>query len=493
VLTALLILALGGQVAAAQPSAALSMSDADIERVQHWVVAIAGHDPGAVDAAVATVQSWSSDDLRMLWINANVLLSLMRELQSQSWSFSVSGLPIKTSKSRTFNIQRENQRKPTEIRYNAVQMRRMEVLACAAIGDDECMDRRTLPQNERQPASAMSSAQRRRLRPAALLPLYDAATAVHDSGDVNFLVHRGAMLHADVAMGDPPPLAPSTKRGLPAPQQLHMQLFDGRETDRGEVAIHWVLGRLLLDAVTLADEKKPAPGRDPIVRDWYRATVAWMHQQANFDTVHVQHAADLFSDDADILFLAGCMHETLASPGIASAAAVAVAPAGFTFDIERPRAELERAENDLRRALHARPAMTEARLHLGQVLVALRRFDDAAQQLRAVAPDDELLQYYHALFLGSAEEGVGRYEAAFDAYSRAGALQPDAQAPPLALIQLEWRRGDRAAIARALQRIAELPQDTSTERDPWWTYYTSPARDADQLLGALREILKSGQ
>src|SRR5215831_16453621 len=115
------------------------------------------------------------------------------------------------------------------------------------------MDRRTIPQNGRQPSSQMPLAQRRRLRPAALLPLYDAAAAVHDSGDDNFFLHRGAMLHADIAMGDPPPLAPSTKTGSPAPQQMHMQLFDGRETEQGEVAIHWILARLLLDAVTRPD------------------------------------------------------------------------------------------------------------------------------------------------------------------------------------------------------------------------------------------------
>jgi hypothetical protein len=494
VLIALLILALGGDLGAAQAPSVLAMSDGDIDRVEHWVEAVADHQPGAPDSAVTTVQGWSSDDLRMLWINANVLLSLMSELQakSQSWSVSIPGL-TKSSKTRTFTVQSENQKKPTEIRYNQLQLRRMEVFACAAVGDDLCMDLRVLSRDARQLAQ-MPPAQRRKERPKALLPLYDAAATVHDSGDDNFLLHHGAMLHADIATGDPPALAPSKKPGLPAPQQMHLQLFDGRETDRGEVAIHWVIGRFLLDAVTVVDDKKPvqAPNRDPIVRDWYHATAAWMQQRQNFDTVHVHHAVDLFQDDADILFLAGCLHETLASSSMSAAAAVAVAPVGFTFDIASARTELSRAETFFKRAVQARPAMLEARLHLGQVLLAQRQFDAAAQQLRSGAPDDEVLQYYHALFLGSAEEELGRYDAASAAYTRAAALQDIAQAPRLALIHLAWRRGNRSDAVRALQQLSDLPDDDSVERDPWWTYYTSSARNADQLLDGLRRRVGGG-
>jgi hypothetical protein len=500
-LTALVTFALGGLVAAAQQTparptsaqpAVLTMSDADIDRVEHWIEGIVEHQPGAPDSTVTTVEAWSSDDLRTLWINATVLLALMGETrtQSQGWSFNIAGL-TKSSKTRTFTVQGENQRKATEVRYNPVQLRRMEVFACAAAGDDLCMDLRTLGRDAQQ-LTRMPAAQRRKLRPAALQPLYDAAAIVHNSGDDNFLLHHGAMLHADVATGDPPALAPSKKPNLPAPQQMHLQLFDGRETSQGEVAIHWIIGRLLLDAVTVVEEKKrvQAPSRDPIVRDWYHASAAWMQQRENFDTAHVHHAVELFPDDPDILFLAGCLHETLASSSMSAAAAVAVAPAGFTFDIASARTELSRSEAFFRRALQARPAMLEARLHLGQVLLAQRQFDTAAQQLRTGAPDDEVLRYYHSLFLGSAEEELGRYDAASDAYSRAAALQEIAQAPRLALVHLAWRRGNRSDAIRALQQLSDLPQDDSVERDPWWTYYTSSARNAGQLMDDLRQRLR---
>ena len=449
----------------------LTMSAGDIERVKLWIEAMVDHRPGETDASLETVRLWSNDDLRTLWINASVLLARMHEEQGKSFSFSIAGVHIGNSKTNVYTV--ESDGKTREIHYTADQSRQMRSLACAIAGNVHCVGVPT-------PGP----------RAAELQELLRIADRVHESGDQNFVLRRGAMLHADIATGALMPAPATASAAFPAPRQMRLQMFDGLETDRHEVAIHWILGRLLLDAVTPAGKKSPAAGADGFVREWYRATAAWMQKGEDFDTVHVARAVTLFPNDPDLLFLAGCEHEAFASPAIAAAVAVAVPPKDFGFDIGSPRAELDFAEAYFRRALKSQPSMMEARLHLGHVLLEQRRFNDAALMLRDAAQDDGARQYYRWLFLGTAEEGIARYDAAAQAYRRASALQPGTQAPLMASSELAWRRHDIAAVSRELQRLAALSPDPLTRSDPWWTYHTSAGHDADQLLDAVRDRLR---
>ena len=73
------------------------------------------------------------------------------------------------------------------------------------------------------------------------------------------------------------------------------------------------------------------------------------------------------------------------------------------------------------------------------------------------------------------------------AYEEASARFPDAQSPLLALSQLARRRGDRAGALAAIARVFALPSPAERERtDPWWTYNTAQARNADDLLEGVR-------
>src|SRR5207247_8011220 len=101
-------------------------------------------------------------------------------------------------------------------------------------------------------------------------------------------------------------------------------------------------------------------------------------------------------------------------------------------------------------------------------------------------PDDPL-RYYGELFLGAEEEALGHFDAARDGFERAAALFPSAQSPLIALSELAKRRGDRAGALAAIDRLFKLPPAGHDERDdPWWSYHTAQARNADQLLDALR-------
>src|SRR6266849_9887982 len=136
-------------------------------------------------------------------------------------------------------------------------MRRLAVLACTAAGvvvELQCM--------------AMSAGGQ---LDAELLRLSTLARAAKLQGDDNYIERRGALLHGDVAMLAPPaPVEPLSALPSAGPQRLRMQISAGREVDLGQAAVHWEIARMVLDYV------KPAPGRDEMVRQGYRATAAGM-------------------------------------------------------------------------------------------------------------------------------------------------------------------------------------------------------------------------
>ena len=245
---------------------------------------------------------------------------------------------------------------------------------------------------------------------------------------------------------------------------------------------------MLLEYVQPEGAGRPAPGRDDMVRQWYRATAAWMQSREDHDTQHLDRARLMFPDDPDILFLSGCQRETYAAPHIQSAMRSAVFPSGMTSDVGSDRVELRLAEAFFRRALAANP-LPEAHLRLGRVLSLLERHADARVMLKqAIAgTGDPLLLYYGELFLGRAEEALANPDAARTSYMRAAELYPRAQSPRLALSQLARRSGDRAGALSAIAPVFSMPADEATRDDPWWSYHVAQGRNAGDLLDALRK------
>ena len=430
--------------------------EARLVRLEQWLKAVMRHEPGTTDAAAERVSAWSNSELRALWIDTNVVVQLIRN-----------------PKAAKFTLRAEGQRTPQEIRYTSVQFQRIRALACVAAGtltDARCLEvhgYNDLDEDLRRLAQRASASKR--------------------DGDDNYILRRGALLHADVAMFLPTSSEPVAASNGPGPQRLKMSLSDGFGSDFRQVAVHWDLARMLLDYVTPRGSEHPAPGRDDMVRDWYRATAAWMQSREDYDTVHLTRARDIFPSDPVILFLSGTLAETYAAPHIQSAVRSAVVPAAVTFSIGSDRAELRLAEAFFRRALAVDPALPELHLRFGHVLSLLERHADAAKELReSLASEHEsVLRYYGQMFLGAAEESLGHADAARDAYTEAVTLYPTAQSPHIALSALARRRGDRATALREMQTVFELERAESEADDPWWTYYTAQARQADELLSAL--------
>jgi hypothetical protein len=370
------------------------------------------------------------------------------------------------------------------VHYTREQYERMRVLACAASGtltEPVCVGFRAanlIDPDLRQLAREAEDARRR-------------------GDNDNYILRRGVLLHTDIGIKAPDlaePIDGGRSGGL---QAIRVDVTDGRGTGMGQSPLHWEIARLLLAFVIPAGETRPAPSRDAMAHQWYHAVAAWRQYREQHDTVHLENAVRLFPDDADLLFLSGCHHETYASPLIQNAVRSMALPTGFKLDVEPDRTELRLAEGFFRRALNARPDFAEARLRLGRVLLLRGQAPEASIELHRASEtpgvsDDEPLLYFAHLLSGAAYEAIGRFDAARESFGKAAALYPAAQSPLLALSALARRRGDRAAALDALSKVFALQEIDPESDEPWWWYSVASARNADALLAELRKPFLRG-
>ena len=366
ILLVVVILFFSASVARAQESAA----DPRMVRVEEWLKAILHHQPGEFDEAAERMAHWSHGDLQALSVDAVALSQLMRDLRVNF-----------------FNLRRPGQKVTQQVRFTPRQVERMRLLACAAAGiakQRDCLLRKTLL-----------------LLDDELLQLNDAVAAASARGQLDYVLRRAAMLHADVAMSTRS-MVFDREQAQGSVRRVTIRVEDGRDTAIYFGAIHWDIARSLLDVVR--------PAGDPMVLLWYQATASWMQATGFHESLdHLSSALRLFPKDATLLFLGGAEHESLARPAIQAAARSVDLPPGYQLAVQSQEAEFREAEAIFRRALAEAPDHFEARLRLGRVLLLRGRSREAAEELRradAAAPDD-LMKYYSAMFLGGAEEALG--------------------------------------------------------------------------------------
>jgi tetratricopeptide (TPR) repeat protein len=423
---ALLIVGVSAAAAAVEPPSAR------IARLNEYIQAVRTHEPGGADAALYTVASWSNDQIGLLWLDVQTLIHFVH-------CGSCNGASVRGLNDRV-----------VPIRYS-----KSEIIA-----------------------------------------LHELAGTLRERRETDEILKRGAILHADVVMighreGDlhvEQPPQPGQRGFNPLPmtaERIILKSIDGRQDHLFDAAVHWEIAYALLDRIPTG--QKPAPQEDPTVRQWYHATIAYLQDTAMHDSVHFDRALRLFPNDAEVLFQAGCLHETLASSRVQAVLRSATIPSGLVMSFGSERAELEAAERFFRRALTVDPSRQEARLRLGRVLALLDRHEQAAAELRQVTDDVDhvALRYYTALFLGREEEMLGRRDAAREAYERAAAMFPLAQSPLIALSHLARDAGERDRALASIQRVLELPLNEMDRRDPFWVYHFIQARHLDELLDQL--------
>lgn len=298
------------------------------------------------------------------------------------------------------------------------------------------------------------------------------------------ILRRGAMLHADAAMLMPVSAPAAGTR--PPEWATGVLIHDGQPGQFTTNSFHWAIGHLLLHAL-------PARSSDPFVDLWYRATTAVILADSDYATIesHLARARVLLADRAHVWLVSGVVHAYYASPSVQRASSQITLPRGATMLVQNERAELDRAEQDLRRGLRLEPDNVEGRLRLGRVLGLKQRPQEALTELRAAlgAATDPIEQYYALLFSGQIDAALEQPDAARASFERAAALFPAAQAPRLALSELAAIQGDRVAARAALRDLSPR----ADQSDPWWSYDISYARDWAVLVARLRAWFSTEQ
>jgi len=443
-------------LARAQSLSAALPDDRRIVRLEQWLHAVYEHDPGTADRHASFIALWKGSDLEKLLLDTEVLARVMRN-----------------PKLRQFTIKRDGP--AFEIRYTRGQVDRLRILG-TILGCG-------VPAANLLCGEAVLLA----AREPDLKRLLTAVQAEPPDDMDNGVLRRGALLHTDIAV-----LVPESERG-PDDRPVNatsilIEFNDGQQRALTAGPLHWAIARMLLDAVKPAGLERPAPERDEMVRHWYQATASWLLANEHFEEKHFDRGREIFPDDALLQFFSGTVHEAQAGPRVQTMIRGATLPSGVTLGVKSARAEFRQAEGFFRRALELDPRMTEARLRLGHALLMQEHYADAATELRKTLDPagDPLLQFYTVMFLGAAEEALGKPAEAAEWYSSASKLYPTSQSPRVALSALARRRGDRDGAWRSMQQVFALPNDERDRDDPWWTYTQQQGRAADLMLENVR-------
>jgi hypothetical protein len=305
------------------------------------------------------------------------------------------------------------------------------------------------------------------------------SAAFPSTGEVNRLLERGAVLHADIAMH----VTPFRMDAVGCASTSTVLIVDGQTVGLGCSNYHWTQARALLDGLT------PDASADAFARLWYRATITYLLEQTHYTDAlpQITRARAVHPRDAAIAFEHAYYFEALAAPRVQALRA------GRFTGLGPPQSYWRTAESSLRRALELDAAFTEARVHLGVVLAQLERHKDAVAMLQpaAEAATQPELRYYAELFLGRAEERLGNAASARTHYERARLAVPTAPVPVLALGRLARSAGDRAASESLVRQTLEMRARPFQPEDPWWLYNTWQSRNSDVLLRELYRLVEN--
>lgn len=441
----------GLMLAISSTAAAQSSSDEvspRITRLERWLSATAAHRPGAFDEAVREVNSWSKEQLRLIWVDLSTIVSILREPSISL--FFVSEPQSRGSSASTRQVTPLATNRSAQVLYTIGELRALRAIARKLSSDDK-------------------------------------------PGPENDLLKRGAMLHADIEVLAPLEQRPRADPNTPGPGGSTLFMDDGQQLGLLGTVSHWNMGARLLDRVRPVDSTRGVktagdPGADDTVRRWYLAACAYMLRIRRIELPLFTRALELFPDDPQLLFLTGSAHEMFAGVRTQAGMQGVRGRRDVTFDVQDASGELRRAEQFYERTLERDPQLLEARIRLGRVMGLRGRHKEAVAQLQqGLSATEPLLQFYASLFLGAEFETLGNGAEARRSYERAAALAPTAQSPLLGLSRVADQSGERAAARDAVARMLKVPSNDVERVDPWWVYEIAPARQVDSLLAELRK------
>jgi tetratricopeptide (TPR) repeat protein len=283
-------------------------------------------------------------------------------------------------------------------------------------------------------------------------------------GNIKRLLKQGILLHTDIAL-----LTLAAGKTHATKRKIGV-FIDGKVVVTFSPPDHLGYARQLLAAAFNSQPKDET-------KQWYVTTIAYLQWQRLLFCAeqNIKSALDLFPLDEQILFYAGTLHETLASPLLQN---TQIFLKENIFSKSRED-ELKLAIQYFEKAVVINPNFAEARLHLGRVLGLLDRHQESVAALKAArsAINDPKLLYYTLLNLGHEMKMLAHFDEASELYEQALLLFPTAQSPLLALGQLAHVRNDIKGEQRWMQQMFLVKRDNSMTDDPWWTYSISHVSD----------------
>jgi tetratricopeptide (TPR) repeat protein len=196
--------------------------------------------------------------------------------------------------------------------------------------------------------------------------------------------------------------------------------------------------------------------------------------------------ATVASTDGHLLLLRGLLDEASTAPRVSWM--------GTSMDALLPdpndhvaRQQLERAVVSFERVAADPAVAAEARVRRAFALHRLGRHAQALDALRTASAlaADPSVRYWNQLLQGRVLDALGRTEDARAAYEGAGAMQPGAQTPRVALASLLQRAG-QLTEARRWASAARSPEGAATF-DPWWQYWLGELRWVPEWMAAMRK------
>lgn len=261
---------------------------------------------------------------------------------------------------------------------------------------------------------------------------------------------------------------------VPAPAAaalLHTAAFIA-QLERGNTDppfLHLNLADLLL-----SPRGSPVAPDELLHRQWFSVGSQWLLAYGRLgDALRlVDDGLREYPGDAGLHYLAGTLHERMASP--------LLDPYQYN-DAERREREqsvtwsLERAVRAFSRALDLDATQVGARLHRARILDLQQRPAEARAEFETVlasSPPPEVAWLAH-MFLGRNHERASRHEAAVEEYRAAVAILPS-QSSGIALAHVLERSGQRAAARAQLRLLTPAPGAKPLQCDdgcdPWQQY-----------------------
>jgi len=142
-------------------------------------------------------------------------------------------------------------------------------------------------------------------------------------------------------------------------------------------------------------------------------------------------------------------------------------------------------------AIKSPETAAEARMRAAWFLCRIGRLDEALALADVAPPEgtDQYVRYLTDLVRGQILRARGRPDDAAKAYRAALTTWPGAQSAEVALMTLALSRGDRQEAAK-LADAAETGADSSSQYDPWWTYWLGDYRAYPAIVAKLRETAR---